>query len=174
MKTIQWLIVLIFIVLIGLFYWRERSWQRREAKWAGLKSDTILVQGKTTQKTDTLTFIKQGSPEIVVRHDTVFVTRVDTLLKTLTSSGIREFQDRQPTFSLKGKVPFPDGNISLAYDYFKKPVWSRFTFGVEGAVGSISYISGDVNYRGDWGIGATYFFENNNVRKWNLKIRRNF
>jgi len=170
MKTIQWLIILIFIGLIGLFWWRERSWEKKEAKWAGFKSDTVLVEGKTTQKTDTLTFIKEGYTLTYIQRDTVFITRVDTIFKYLSSKGIREFQDRQPTFALKGLVPFPEGKISLSYDYFKVPIWKKFTWGFEIAIGNPSYFSADLTYKLDYGVGISYLTN----RTWAFKIRRTF
>jgi len=174
MKTIQWIIILIVIGLLGFIYFQKKKIDKLDAQVSGFKPDTTQGQGKVHFDTIPKPYpVPTEMPPDTVRKDSlIYITKYITRYIHDTIPGSIFFKERKSTFELACSTFFPSGRYWTAYNYFKKPMWSRFTFGLEGCIGSHSYISGDVNYKQNWGIGATYYFEKGNA--WGLKVRRNF
>jgi hypothetical protein len=176
MKTIQWLIVLAVIGLLTLVYFQKKKIDRLDAQVSGFKPDTTQGQGSVHFEPTPVPYPVPvpSKPDTVRRDSFIYITEYihDTIPVPVTRSGSIFFEDRQPMFALACSTFFPSGSWWTLYTYNKKPVWSKFSFGAEIAIGSHPYVSGDVNLNQKWGIGATYFFEKE--KKWAIKLRRNF
>jgi hypothetical protein len=172
MKTIQWLIILVVIVLLGFIYFQKKKIDKLDAQVSGFKPDTTQGQGSVHFDTIPKPYpVPVSMPSDTVRKDSlIYITKYITRYIHDTIPGSIFFKDRQPIFELACSTFFPSGRYNLTYAYFKKPIWSRFSFGLEGCLGSHSYISGDLTYKLDYGIGISYFGN----RNWGIKIRRTF
>jgi len=174
MKTIQWIILVVFIGLLTFIYFQKKKIDKLDAQVSGFKPDTTQGQGSVQYEPIPKPYpVPVSMPSDTVRKDSlIYITKYIPYPETvyLDRPGSIFFKDRQPTFELACSTFFPSARFVAIYDYFKKPMWSRFTFGLEGCLGTHSYISGDLTYKLDYGIGISYFGN----RNWGLKIRRTF
>jgi len=176
MKTIQWLIVLIFVGLLTLVYFQEKKIDKLDAQISGFKPDTTQGQGQViyTPVPKPYPVPIPSKPDTVRKDSLIYITKYISYPETVYADRPAKifFIDRQPMFTLACSTFFPSAKWWTLYTYNKKPIWSKFNFGAEISIGTHSYLSGDVNLNQKWGLGATYFLEKE--RKWNLKVRRNF